>query len=402
MDILAVTDHLGNVGGADLSARTVISGLAEHSAVGQVTVVGIERPDVQPLEFGDAEVIGIDPPNVSWQLPGLAGDLVLERLLARAVRRRLGEADIVHAHHRRSTLSLTHIDAPCPTVSTVRDYWPTCPISIYHVDGDPCSGCEDRLNDCVRANDWDGLEEPGVKGYLLAKRLHQQSTIQKVDTAVFIADHLQERLRPSVAFPNRTEVIYNPVSIEDDIEPRETDGPTFVTASSLSESKGVETAVRAMGEIIENHPEARLIVFGNGPERDRLSHVAAESAPGAVQFRGRVSTSEVYRTIKGATATVFPSLWDEPFGRVTVESMALGTPVVGSDVGGIAEVVDHGKSGLLFTPGDAESLAAALCLLIEDGSVRSDLSETGKRHATRFTPKRIVEEHVSLYQSLMR
>jgi glycosyltransferase involved in cell wall biosynthesis len=398
MHVLALTDHLGNVGGAEISARTILVGLADHEDVERVTVVGMDDPDVPRLDFNGVDVVPVDPPPAAGSLPDFAVDLLVEHRLARAAREYARDADVVHAHHRRSSLALTHLGVDTPTVATVRDYWPACPISIYHVGGERCTGCGDRLDDCVAHQGWDGLQEPAVKAYLLAKRRHQRPTLGAADCVVFIADHLRERLSGDVPLPERTEVIYNPVEIDADVDPVQFDGPTFVTASSLSESKGVGTAVRAMGRLTEVHPDADLVVFGDGPLRKELESLAADVAPGAVEFRGRVDQVEVYSAMAGATATVFPSVWDEPFGRITVESMMLGTPVVGSDVGGIAEVIEDGETGLLFPARDDAALSDALRRVSDDSDLRAALAAAGREASERFSLGAVTDQHVSLYR----
>jgi glycosyltransferase involved in cell wall biosynthesis len=78
--------------------------------------------------------------------------------------------------------------------------------------------------------------------------------------------------------------------------------------------------------------------------------------------------------------TVVPSVLPEPFGRVVMESMAAGTPVIGSDCGGIPEQIVPGVTGLLFKPGDEKDLAKALDELLGDKTKRLRMSEEGKRH----------------------
>jgi glycosyltransferase involved in cell wall biosynthesis len=276
MDILAVTDNLGNTGGAEISAQTIIKGLSYHTEVDEITVVGVEPTDKSWLDFGNASVVSVTLPKRIHDLPALAKDLVIERLLAREIRSRSDSVDIIHAHHRQSTLALSHVDTSAQTITTIRDFWPTCPISTYNINGDRCTGCGDRLDDCVTHNELARFSEMGTKAYLLAKRRHQQPVISSLDCAVFIAQHIRERLSESIDFPAETQIIYNPVWIDEDINPTSPSSPTFVTASSLTRSKGIETAIRAVGHVVERYPSCQLIIFGDGPERDRLKEEFGE------------------------------------------------------------------------------------------------------------------------------
>jgi glycosyltransferase involved in cell wall biosynthesis len=395
MDVLTLTDYLGNVGGAEISTRTIVRGLTAHEAVDDVVVVGADRPDLDRLDFGDAEVEGVELSATTESLPDLIGDLVVERRLAAATEQYLERVDVVHAHHRRGALALARIDADVPTVSTIRDFWPICPISIYTVDDEQCSGCDNCLDDCMRYQGWDGASRFAVKPYLLTQRRHNRRGFAATDGVVFIADHLGETVTEAAAVPGDHRVIYNPVDAPD-IDKQPSGRTTFVTASTLAREKGVETAVRAVARL----DNATLDVFGDGPQRDDLEHLAdALDCNDRVTFHGRVPPEDVYRAIAGATATIFPSLWAEPFGRVTVESMQLGTPVVGSAVGGIAEVIDDGENGLLFEPGDPDSLAEQLGTLLGGEAVLD--TEATRRAGERFRPGPVVGAHVEFYRELI-
>jgi glycosyltransferase involved in cell wall biosynthesis len=398
MHVLALTDYLGNVGGAELSARTIVTEVAARDDVDRVTVAGVDLGGVDRLAFEGVAVEPVSLPAAADRLPDYAADRLVARLLAR--RARAVDADVIHAHHRRSAFALAHLDGP-PAVATVRDFWPVCPISVYSVDCEQCTGCGDRLDDCVAYQGWDGAAEPAIKAYLLAKRRQHRSGLAGADAAVFIADHLAETVGASLSLPPTVETIYNPVSVPVEPAPDADREPTFVTASSLTREKGVGTAIRAMGRLQETHPEARLTVFGDGPLAEELRDLAADVAPGAVAFRGRVEPGSVYAAMRSATASLFPSLWAEPFGRVTVESMALGTPVVGSAVGGIAEVVADGETGLLVPPGDEVAMAEAMAGLLAAPERRRELAAAGVEAATSFEPSTVAAEHVALYRRLL-
>jgi len=195
-------------------------------------------------------------------------------------------------------------------------------------------------------------------------------------------------------------VIYNPVSIDRDPVQERPSQPTFVTASTLSKEKGVPTAIDGMKRVHEHLPDARLLVFGAGPLEDALQKRANDLPSETIDFRGRVPPDELYDAMATATATVFPSEWDEPFGRVTVESLALGTPVVGSRVGGIAEIIDDGETGLLFPPADEDALAECLLTLVKDPKTWDRLSTAGIGRATDFSVDQIVSDHLSVYKKL--
>ncbi|SHH68338.1 glycosyltransferase family 4 protein [Halobaculum gomorrense] len=401
MNVLALTDYLGNVGGAELSAREILVGLAAHEEITSVTAVGGDLPGVDRLDFPGVDLAPVEISRYQENIPDLVSDSVLGRRLARTARQYVDDADVIHAHHQRSAFALTHLNTSTPTVATVRDFWPICPISIYSVNGRQCRGCDADLNACLQNQGWDGPESPAVKAYLRLKRRHNRGVLTEFDANIFIADHIRKTVSQSSAVADETNVIHNPVEVTFEGNPITTDHPRFVTASSLVDQKGIDVAIRAVGHLDE-FQNAELVIFGDGPQRSSLESLAASVAPGQVDFRGRVDLQEVYQAMAGATATIFPSTWEEPFGRVTVESMSLGTPVVGSAVGGISEVIDDNKTGLLFPPGDDAVLADHLESLCKETEFAASLGQRAREASKRFTRESVASQHYSFYNSLVR
>ena len=95
-----------------------------------------------------------------------------------------------------------------------------------------------------------------------------------------------------------------------------------------------------------------------------------------------------------------PSVWAEPFGIVVIEAMAGGTPVVASNVGGIPEIVQHGVSGLLVTPGDALALRHAIADLIADPPRRLAMGDAARRRSQEFTAATVVPALEDQYRQL--
>jgi glycosyltransferase involved in cell wall biosynthesis len=99
--------------------------------------------------------------------------------------------------------------------------------------------------------------------------------------------------------------------------------------------------------------------------------------------------------------TVVPSQWAEPFGLVALESAAAGKAVVASDIGGLASIVQHEKTGLLVKPGDEYGLRVALERMIADAPLRDRLGEAARSHATQFAPEVIVPQFEELYREML-
>jgi glycosyltransferase involved in cell wall biosynthesis len=149
--------------------------------------------------------------------------------------------------------------------------------------------------------------------------------------------------------------------------------------------KGVETLIEALAQL---PPEASARIAGpvDEQELERLRGVAARHGVAErVQFTGPLPAEEIPRAYADADAVAFPVTWLEPFGLVPLEAMATGRPVVATGTGGSAEYLRDGANSLLFAPGDAGALAAALRRLAGDAELRERLRSEGLRTAAHFT-----------------
>ena len=133
---------------------------------------------------------------------------------------------------------------------------------------------------------------------------------------------------------------------------------------ALLNAKGVEYLIEAWPTVLAGFPEARLVLVGDGPDRDKLTRMVGTRRIGShVRFVGRVCWEEVLTHYQHADAFVLPSVSD-PKPLVIPEAMAAGLPVVGTLVDGIPEFVQDGRNGLLVTPRDPEALADAIIRLL--------------------------------------
>ncbi|MCB0166397.1 MAG: glycosyltransferase family 4 protein [Anaerolineae bacterium] len=129
------------------------------------------------------------------------------------------------------------------------------------------------------------------------------------------------------------------------------------TVSRLVHEKGVHRLVEATPRILAECPHACIIIAGRGPEADNLKRQAEYlNVADHINFMGFVSDEDRNLLFKVANCAIFPSLY-EPFGIVALEAMALGCPVIVSEVGGLAEIVVHEKTGITVYPDDANSVA---------------------------------------------
>ncbi len=169
--------------------------------------------------------------------------------------------------------------------------------------------------------------------------------------------------------------------------------------------KGQEVLVRAAQLLRGRHPDARYLIVGSASpgNEDQVTHLRALMADLGVEDIVLLAgeSSDPASVFAALDIAVVPSVQPEPFGCVVMEAMAVGTPVIGSASGGIAEQIVDGVSGLLFTPGDAESLAVALDRLLSHPELRSAMAGNALRRVrTTFSLDGTYQSMVSLFDSL--
>jgi glycosyltransferase involved in cell wall biosynthesis len=152
-------------------------------------------------------------------------------------------------------------------------------------------------------------------------------------------------------------------------------GKTLVCVGRLSPEKGQAGLLEAFAKLRDRHPELRLRLVGDGPDRDALEKHAQKLGLGdAVTFVGRLPEEQTLVEIVEGDLLVLPSFM-EGLPIVLMEAMALGVPVIASRVAGIPELVEEGSTGLLFSPSNWDDLAARIDRLLSDDALRSSIAK---------------------------
>ena len=174
-------------------------------------------------------------------------------------------------------------------------------------------------------------------------------------------------------------------------------------AGRLVEEKGLDTLIKA---VVRLPRKWVLHLLGNGPQREELRRLAGiHNIGGALQIDPPIASVDMPNWYHSIDALVLPSRtrpnWKEQFGRVLIEAMACGVPVIGSNSGAIPEVI--GPAGLIFPEGDDEALATHLLRLIEDREVYTALAQAGRQRVqNHFTQTQIAARTVDVYRALLK
>lgn len=170
----------------------------------------------------------------------------------------------------------------------------------------------------------------------------------------------------------------------------------------LVHEKGTHTLVKAAPEILARFPNTRFLIAGRGPMSSKLQALASNlGVSERIDFLGFISNEDRDRLYQIADTAVFPSLY-EPFGIVALEAMAAGVPVVASNVGGLAEVIDSFETGLLHTPDNPDSLAWAVCEVLRDSSEAKVWAENAlEQLRTLFSWAHVARETAEVYERVV-
>lgn len=289
--------------------------------------------------------------------------------------------DIVHCDnlfpHLSPSVIRTARSSGVPVVMGLRSYRLMCLASNLQRGGSTCDLCVGKVpwrgvvHRCYR----DSL--PGSTALALSLEGHRRlGTFDQV--AVFLASSEYVRCRHIEGGLPADRIQVKP-NFSWPAARREGPGEYFLFLGRLVPEKGVANLLdlwRMVG--------GRLLIAGDGPELQRLQR----QAPDGIEFLGPVSRGDIPALIQGAKAVVIPSTWPEPFGRVAIEAYAAGVPVLASRVGGLADIVVDGSSGILVPPTDIAAWALGVQRLSDDGeSIR--LGEGAwQLWRERFSPRR--------------
>ncbi|MCJ7497128.1 MAG: glycosyltransferase family 4 protein [candidate division Zixibacteria bacterium] len=160
-------------------------------------------------------------------------------------------------------------------------------------------------------------------------------------------------------------------------------------SARLVKAKGHRYLLQALPEIIKVHPDIKLFIAGDGSEKEHLIELSRKlNLDDYVIFAGYIK--EIFETMAGFDLLVLPSII-EPFGLVLAEGMALKKPIVATRVGGIPEVIQDQKTGILVLPEDPHSLASAIITLLKDRNLATRLGEKGRERVEKlFTIEKMI------------
>lgn len=299
-------------------------------------------------------------------------NLYLSRFLSKIIKKE--GVDVVHAHDR-STIPGAIIAAKGCSIKSVihfRDYWFVCPKSSCLMSSyEECYHCD--LMNLIKCSSFLRLPWNLYKYFYLK---HIRELLKQSNVKVAISSVIKERLdscgiKDSVIIPN-------PLKTENFRKYKH--GEVIVSfIGSLNYHKGVMNILKVVKDI-EN---INFLIVGSGPLENEIRSFIRDYNLNNVEMLGYLPYDGVKKIYSKSDIVVFPSVWQEPFGRVAIEAMSFGKPVIGSNIGGIKGIIVNGKTGFLVDPFDLKEWRDKINLLVNKKSLRLRLGKEGRKRVLR-------------------
>jgi glycosyltransferase involved in cell wall biosynthesis len=382
MKILQVSKYFYVKGGSERVFFDTIRILEEHGH--EVVTFSMKDDKNFPSAYSDYFIDNID----FTKSDGLAGALKKAGhfLYSFGAREKLEELikkerpDVAHLHNFTHQLTISILGVfkkyKIPVVQTLHDYQLVCPNYRMFTEAEVCERCRPRkfynaiLHRCVG--------DSYLKSALSCVDLYFQRLFklyeERVDAFIAPSAFLQKKMQEWGVKKSIHHIPYS-VNIEQ-YKPIYEPGTYLLYVGRLSDEKGIETLIRAMREL----PALNLKIVGSGPMKPRLVNFVNKKQIANVEFLGYRQGQALEDIIRYSRFVVVPSEWYENYPMALLEAMAMGKPIIGSQIGGIPEMIDEEKTGWLFAPRDVADLREKIKVAAADDAT---LFEYGKNARQR-------------------
>lgn len=309
--------------------------------------------------------------------------------------------DIAHLHifqHQISPSIIKEIKKnSIPIVNTIHDLKIICPNYKMFNNGDICEDCKgNKFYNCFKNR----CIKDSISNSLL-------NTIEAYTHRILKSyDYVDKFICPSEFFKNKfiefgipkEKIIHIPNFIDiSKFEPNYDSEDYFIYLGRLSEEKGIKTLITSMKQV----NKSKLIIIGNGPLDKELKNIVKNENIKNIEFTGFKSGNELESLIRKCKFMIIPSEWYENAPMSIIECMAYGKPVIGSNIGGIPELIENGRSGLTFKCKDSNDLANKINTLLDDKEIIINMGKESRRIAQDQYDKSIhYKKIIKLYKDL--
>ena len=334
-----------------------------------------------------------------------AGDLRLaaSAIWSRAAVRRVRSAitalrpEVMHVHNTfvAASPSVYSAGKEVAVVQTLHNYRMVCPVATAFRDGHACTDCVGRFfpwPSVVHACLHGSRSQSVVAAAALVAHRAIGTYKHRIDSYIAVTAFQRRLMIAGGLPPERIRVIPNFLEPDPGEGTGQRSGLLYV--GRLSEEKGIRVLLEAAAAL----RPGTVRVIGEGPLQ---LEVERSAAAGAIAYLGPLEHSAVLDEVRRAIAVVVPSTWFEGFPLVVLEAFASGTPVIASDIGSLAEVVEEGLTGMLARPHEADNLEERLRWAADrPRDMREMGSKARERYETRFRGPMHLEALLETYAAV--
>ncbi|PSN16428.1 glycosyl transferase family 1 [filamentous cyanobacterium CCT1] len=310
--------------------------------------------------------------------------------------------DIAHFHNTFPLISPAAYYAlkeeGIPVVQTLHNYRLLCPNALFFRNGKICEDCLGKslplpgvVHGCYRESRSASAMVASTVSFHTWLNTWNKAVDRFIVYSQFAMDKFVQGGLPAEKLVFKTNFLHPDPGIG------QGKGGYGLFVGRLSVEKGLGVMLDAWRQLDGKIP---LKILGDGPMSDLV--VEAMQTMPEIEWLGRRPLEEVYEVVGNAAFLVFPSEWYETFGRVAIEAFAKGTPVVASNIGAIAELVDHERTGLLFRPGDSTDLATQIhWLLAHPEKLRQMRQGARAEFEAKYTAGKNCKRLMEIYQTVL-
>lgn len=245
------------------------------------------------------------------------------------------------------------------------------------------------------------IERLGIFSGVVAELIERIAVKLSWDGVIALSGETKRKLIENGVAEKKIQVIYGGADLSKFSTPSKFPQPTLLCIARLVPYKRVKDLLIAIYVLKRKYPDIRLIVVGNGPEKQHLFKLCKQLGTSSiVEWKTGVSEEEKWNLLRKSMLHVLPSVV-EGFGLVTAEALASGTPVVNADISVNRELLRGSRGGLLYEPGDYVSLAQCIEKLLENKNLYNQKVREGEELVKRYDWDVVNKETESFYQRLL-
>ncbi len=347
------------------------------------------------------------PEGVNFEKPSLRdiSRFIYSAPAAKAIDRlvRDNQPQIAHLHIYYGQLTSSILsplqNAGIPVIQTLHEYKLVCPIYSMISHGEVCEDCQGQ-------NFWKAVIKKCNRGSLSRSVLsaveayvsQQLGAVDLVDHFITVSDFQRRKLIELGVPKEKLTRVHNFIDISD-VVPTQKQGEYFLYFGRLEKLKGIFTLVEAAAAI----PDVPLIILGDGNARQELEAWIEERGITHIKVLGVKKGKELQEFIANSICSILPSEWYENCPLAVLESLAYGRPVIGTNIGGIPELIIDGVDGFIIPPQDTIELRARLVYLAQHRDEALEMGAKGREKVkTQFCAEKHYREILDVYHKVIK